>query len=245
MYALFLLELAQSICLVIEAISTIALGRPANFYWVALYIISPITCAATQAYYANHIVSLSRRHLWSGWIGTVSVGRANISAFHDLPIIAWQFCALNILSGTLTGVSLAVSGVGMQVICSSTLTPTVIAATAREEWAAFSAYVMCASLFSIDTFGVLTASPDLARPQHTRRRADSRVDEHLGTLALSPAGLLISLSGCTNPMLLPSSAAQDKMDVLWPIDGRFHTTCCNCRRDWQSNWCAIAGPGCP
>ena len=74
-YALFFLEMVQSVCLAIELISDISIGTPINFYWITLYIISPITCAVMQSYYAQHITTLSQRHVWSGWIGMVSVGK--------------------------------------------------------------------------------------------------------------------------------------------------------------------------
>lgn len=75
-YILFLLELVQSILLAMELIQAAAAVQPSvDLFWFSVYIVSPITCAATQWCYAKRIIELSRRHIWSGFIATFSVGQ--------------------------------------------------------------------------------------------------------------------------------------------------------------------------
>ena len=112
--------MAQSICLATGSVLGIVtlieedvfglsiINMPVDFNDLALYIISPITCVATQAYNAKHMISLLRRHVSSGWIGAVSEGRTMATALAT-DSFATQVCTLNILAGISVGVSLVVS----------------------------------------------------------------------------------------------------------------------------------------
>ncbi|KAH9936418.1 uncharacterized protein B0H18DRAFT_323111 [Fomitopsis serialis] len=91
-YILFLFELVQSILLAVEVIQVVVAVPYVDLFWFSVYIVSPITCAATQCFYAKRIIELSRRHVWSGFIVTFSAGQliAGIIAGISLTLEQWR-----------------------------------------------------------------------------------------------------------------------------------------------------------